>query len=777
VPHLRLVGIDSDAEAVQADTEEGRAAALPAGAVVHARLNRAIHYMKPREGRPRLDLWFDAGFLNRLPRTLTAGGLRPLGRLAFVDNYRLLSQRLKDELKTCLDPESMSAAISHTGLALRTNRPRVYVLAGLGGGTAGGMFLDLAYAVRHYLKDVGYQDPEVVGLFLLPPLEKGATQKDAQVNAYAALTELNHFSAPGVKYAAKFDEREGTITEAKPPFGRFAVLHLPAEDDKGALESVLAQAGTYLYRELVTPLGKAADAARAAVPVPENVPRNPVCQNFGLARFWWPRWALLQRAARRLCRHLAQQWMSKDSTTPPEVVQNWIQEQWNQHELGFEFQVNRFQEACRKALGQDPEAAIAPAGDLFTAKRWGGKQLEPNAVKETVAKVLKLLGQPIASTVLNTPGLIEDAIKQEAEAMQADWDKKLLGATALLVERPEFHLAGAEDAIRKLIEHIDQALASYETLAKEFRERASHDHDRLQQLLPHLDRLTKGARSDAGYVAELVELLEVYPKRRYHSLRLKAVNQAYTQLRNKLTDQLRELGFFRTRLGELQRALEELELPGTANQAPDGFQLLPVGCKTLGEAVDRFIAALTPAEFEELDQHMHQLIQVQFRGLTHLCNSSSTMFRNLANAMLGEAVAFTSARLQATDVVEMFLGQFADEEEAQRTLAAAYEKAAPVCYVPGIASRTEFCILATPPSPLEEPFRRLAGQAVPAATLTPAASADDIVFYREEARLALDELEVLGPLVREAYRQKVTHDPGAAHTRTDVSEWREIIFK
>ena len=53
----------------------------------------------------------------------------------------------------------------------RSNRPRVYVLAGLAGGSGSGMFLDLTYTLRQLLKQIGYDQPEVIGLFLLPPTE------------------------------------------------------------------------------------------------------------------------------------------------------------------------------------------------------------------------------------------------------------------------------------------------------------------------------------------------------------------------------------------------------------------------------------------------------------------------------------------------------------------------------------------------------------------------------------------------------------------------------
>src|SRR5207253_3749977 len=113
LPNIRLLGIDTDPEVSQVPAE-GVKPLLPLEQLLHARLQRAIHYLRPREGRPRLDVWFDTTLLGRLPRDLTAGAMRPLGRLAFIDNYRQIAQRVRDELKACLEPDDLAVASSQT---------------------------------------------------------------------------------------------------------------------------------------------------------------------------------------------------------------------------------------------------------------------------------------------------------------------------------------------------------------------------------------------------------------------------------------------------------------------------------------------------------------------------------------------------------------------------------------------------------------------------------------------------------------------------------------
>src|SRR5262249_55062753 len=148
--------------------------------------------------------------LYRIPRNPVTTGMRALGRLAFFDNFRQITGRLRAELEACVDPEALAVADRQTKLGVRSNRPRVYIVTSLAGGTGGGMFIDLAYSVRHLLRQLGYRQLEVLGLLLLPSVEGDATVAGtlAVGNAFAALTELNHFSAADVTFTARYDEKE-----------------------------------------------------------------------------------------------------------------------------------------------------------------------------------------------------------------------------------------------------------------------------------------------------------------------------------------------------------------------------------------------------------------------------------------------------------------------------------------------------------------------------------------------------------------------------------------
>ena len=83
-------------------------------------------------------------------------GCRGLGRLAFADHVRATGTKIEADL----------AAVTRA----RTGRPRVVIVAGLGGGTGSGMAIDLAFLSRHLLRRFG-DAPVVAGWVLLPPAD------------------------------------------------------------------------------------------------------------------------------------------------------------------------------------------------------------------------------------------------------------------------------------------------------------------------------------------------------------------------------------------------------------------------------------------------------------------------------------------------------------------------------------------------------------------------------------------------------------------------------
>ncbi len=770
LPHLRLLYLDIDPDAVRAAGRAPGAASLSGAETILARLNRPSHYLKPRDGRPDISSWLDQKMLYRIPRSLLTAGCRALGRLAFCDNYRLIVPKLRAELEACASPEALKSAQRQTHLALRGTRPRVYVVAGLAGGTGGGMFLDVAYVVRDLLRQMDYGEPDVVGLFLLPTAERNPAKPLPPGNAYAALTELCHFQRGG-GFSARYLDRAPALVDAGSPFGRAVMLPLPKEDNAAEAGEVLAQGAELLARELTTPLGRAADAARRAAP-----PRGaePLCQTFGLYKFAFPRRDLIARVARRLCRTLVAHWMSKDGAPLREAARQWMLEQWPREEYGPEAFIERLQAAAEKALGDAPDALFAGLTRDFAAR----PKPEPAAVLDTLALLEEQVGPPGEETLADKPCRFRELLRDAGDAVVAEWGHRLAELVVHLIEAPEFRLAGSEEAVRSVVVTLQHYLEHQEPLTRELVGRAADAHARLHALAAALGRPPSPKGKPPPTTAEAVELLRAYPKWRYQSLIIQQVARGLVSLRGLMSDELREVNFCRSRLGELLKAFEDKAGDGPAKEeeaepasrgAVPGRSLLPRGCATLEGAVDDILAGVTPEQLAALDAKVQAMIRRQFTALVHVCLTPTNMLRNLEIAMQQEAEATVKASMSWADATELFLEQQSGDQAAVDAIAGAFEEAAGELAVYAPEGAAEVCLLAVPEGPSGARFRELAEEALPEAKLLHVTGGDDVLLYRETTCVPLARLPQLGPQGREAYEQLSAVEHFTPHARGDVA--------
>lgn len=767
LPNLRFLYFDTDPETVQ-EAQQGNAAVPWASTeAVLARLQRASHYLKPREGRIRIETFCEPRVLYRIPRNPLTSGLRGLGRVALFDNYRLIAGRLQAELEAALDPDALTGADRNTRLGLRTNRPRVYLITSLAGGTGSGMFLDLAYLVRAQLRRLGYERPEVIGLFLVPPADTDPSHTLALANTYAALVELQHFSTSGVSYQQKFDEREKMVTDTEAPFRRAWVFALPEDPRSRGGNKAVSLAADLLARELTTPLGRAADARRPAPPV-----RTLTLQTAGLYRFSWPRRSLMQRAARYVCKRLLDRWTAKDAGALRSTVQTWVADQWTKQDLAAETLIERLQKACAQAVGQPPEDIFTTVLQPMAPRGRRGPEVTPEAAAAALDRFEQLLGRPeeVPSGRKSLP--LAEALDQESQILSREGSAKVAQLAVCLLEQPEFRLTGAEEAIRQITATVNQVLEHYEPLAKELSDRALDAHQRLYNVLSQLQ--ANPGRRGAALAAELYDLLRYYPKTRYQSQVLRRVITVYLGLRGQLTDQIREVGFVRQRLGDLVKQFEEAAATGRLRASGPGEFLLPTDCENLQEAIDHLRESIADADVIDLDRALQPMIQQQFNGVMAVCMAKANLMKNLEAALQQEAEQFLSGRLAGGDVVEMFLVRHGQVMDALPVITHAFEAAAPELAMQVACPNQELNILALPDGPHAADLTALIQQALAGIDLVRADSTDDIVFYREQPHLPLARLEQAGELGQAAFDQFLRVEGFMPHSRTDIGQWQAI---
>lgn len=139
--------------------------------------------------------WFDLPKLENLKSvTDGAGTVRQMARLAFWFQYSKIREAIEEHLNALRTDSVATYMRTRHGIQLDEGI-NVYIVAGLGGGTGSGLWLDTAYLVRKILKDMGITGAnQIVGYGVLPQAFKDLTGANAMANGYAVLKELNYYS-------------------------------------------------------------------------------------------------------------------------------------------------------------------------------------------------------------------------------------------------------------------------------------------------------------------------------------------------------------------------------------------------------------------------------------------------------------------------------------------------------------------------------------------------------------------------------------------------------
>jgi hypothetical protein len=732
------------------------------------RLNRASHYLKPRRNsRSIIEGWFDAQTLYRIPRNPQTLGLRCLGRLAFCDHYRVFADKLRENLEACTAPGAIAQADRLTRLGLRTNRPRVYLVAGLAGGTGSGMFIDVAYAARHRLRQLGYADPEVVGLFLVPPADRSVSKPFAIGNTFAALKELNHFSLPETVYSVAHDDRDGQIRDAGAPFSRFFVVNqdpLPKTTGPGtppAQDSAPQRVADYLRHDLLNLLGRAADESRADFK--QTKTSGPVTAGaFNQASFLWPKQQILSQASRWLSEALVTRWLKADVNVIREPVRNWLKERWDTQELGPEPLIAKLQQAAEKAVGQPLEALFAAEAQPFVPRGWFARDPDSTRLWQTMTRLTQLVGMPDERAMQRQVGSLERVLNDAADQLVRELSPKLTRLPRSLLEHADYRLAGAVEAVGQLETVLTQLLQHYEPLLNDMAGKASEGYYLVQSFLTG-----EGSRRKPS-AGEIAESLRTFPKWRYQNLIHRQVCRIYMVLLGQLADLGREFQFCRQRLDDLMsrfraRPIEEAPLSDA--------MLFPVGCSSIEQAVQSLCGTVLPEEIRALDKALQRQIEQAYQALFSVCMSSINMLGNLHGIVEEQARGFLAARLGDCNVGEMFMARFGSPDAAAQALKQIHEQAAP----PLRSSRPisqEICVLAVPDGGSQHSFQQIARQALPGKVLDFVPDTEEILVFREWPRFPLAALPQLSPQAEEAYNQM--QQSGSPHTRTDVGKWFDV---
>lgn len=145
-------------------------------------------YMNYKNDYPHIWEWLPLSIEAQGPPKDGAKQIRPLGRLAFFANYENIVRKLKEMRSRVVDEDNVSRT-HDMGFEVNVHRINVYIIFSVAGGTGSGIFLDVAYAVKEYIRNVNS-----IGYVVLPSVFSTDTTERIYANSYAAIKELEHYA-------------------------------------------------------------------------------------------------------------------------------------------------------------------------------------------------------------------------------------------------------------------------------------------------------------------------------------------------------------------------------------------------------------------------------------------------------------------------------------------------------------------------------------------------------------------------------------------------------
>ncbi len=169
--------------------------------------------------------WLPREKLFSLPRSLHPRARARSGRLAFCDNYLRFDSRFTREMQLAAHPESLALTMTQTGLTLRDNCPRIYVIASALGSSSG-LLADMGFTIRRRLAKSNFSKAPVMSFLFCGAPNDPASSPEELANLYASITELHHFQDPAISFSAQYGGPDGPkLISREWPFTSIYLMH------------------------------------------------------------------------------------------------------------------------------------------------------------------------------------------------------------------------------------------------------------------------------------------------------------------------------------------------------------------------------------------------------------------------------------------------------------------------------------------------------------------------------------------------------------------------
>lgn len=147
------------------------------------------NYFSQQKSYPNIFSWLDPSLEKHGEISDGAAQIRMFGRLAFFKHYPRIRQALMTTLDNIRNSGRHMETLREHGIEVDNSRTEAWLVFSVAGGTGSGMFLDMAFALKHL-------DPNITvrGIIVLPSAFTSDDNHKVYGNSYAALMELEHYN-------------------------------------------------------------------------------------------------------------------------------------------------------------------------------------------------------------------------------------------------------------------------------------------------------------------------------------------------------------------------------------------------------------------------------------------------------------------------------------------------------------------------------------------------------------------------------------------------------
>jgi len=569
-PAIKFLYLDTDRRDLLEATRETGSCWLNHRETLEIPLQPREHY---RDSKKDFS-WLSRRWLFNVPRSQQTEGLRPLGRLALVDNIDTVVFKLSSLLEECVTAENLAATAECLKLNPDATDPRVVVVGSSAGGICSGAFIDLIYAIRTTLDERALDDSQVIGCLAHGTSGQSNAAQLGLANTYSLLSEYNHHCLRGL---------QPDNCSQLPTFDPGPVLThlyfqnlgegLSGDEYRTAIERI----GQYLYLSTVSPCNHFFETCRQHA---SNSTHE--LKSFGICSASEGLGGLSANSAQELAENLIDFWKHDCTNGQEEELTRLAESLVGKYRLDPRSISDEWSNVVSK-LWQSNRQAKARSLACECVQHARSAALSADKLMRNFAKRLTTtIGNPNSAEKGSLHAILKSVVTNKLQSMSSEMD----GEVRKLVDSAGSRIAGARFVLDHVLDYLKNASNQIRSELAELQQKRRLAQQHAAENLTSLWKKHKSRASNS----EVVDSLEAIANLHIQIAERDATRLLYEHLGNQLE----------TRGKDLREIAEQLVLVNEAFRNACGSSLLDSGDANsrgydlVGDAIQQHVRSRFP---------------------------------------------------------------------------------------------------------------------------------------------------------------------------------------